>query len=635
MADEPYNVNIETKAQLAEIQKLLEKLRAINAEISKINGQTFSAVSGSAAELSKTGKNLAKALVSQRIASEKLNEIIGGTGNEFDNARNKTKNFKNEVDGTKNSITGFYMELGAMGARMATHLPSAVAKTIQAFGEQEVALNKLAAAIRSHGGKVAETLPIMQNFASEIQRIVTYGDEQVLAMQAMATSMGVNADQMDGVIRSAIGLASALGMDVATATKAASAAIQGKTTMLQEYIPSLSKCKTEEEKLAKVQELSANGFSQAEAAAETLNGKLKAADLEKSKSVQRGLEYDILKTRASGNESLAKEREGKLRIAQLSAEIFENTRKEGMSRKELETLHQSANKQAQDRYNLEKSVTDEVERQNLAKDAQAKIEDILITNKIEQLKAEGKLTAAKELEREREIKRTLAGMKGLSGDDKKIVEKALRQTNEYRDKQEKNRKEKSAKSGSASVSKGSFPSSNDGVMSIGGTSRGTGRPATVSKKSAALYDEWKAAGGSNSGTSWSDFRREKSQPDNKKKLQSQARGLLDVIEAQAKGIGGRVTLKGAVESASNTAEKSATASTRIQPAKLGQTQSKKAASPAINNKLDAMGAGGESKGSEDTQAQSLGQIATAVTAMGEDIKSLKTTVTALAEKKKG
>lgn len=172
-------------------------------------------------------------------------------------------------------------------------------------------------------------------------------------------------------------------------------------------------------------------------------------------------------------------------------------------------------------------------------------------------------------------------------------------------------------------------------MSIGGTSRETGRPATVSKKSAALYDEWKAAGGSKSGTSWSDFRKEKSQPDSQKKLQGEARGLLGGIEAQSKAIGGRVTLKGAVDSASNTAEKSAAASTRIQPAKLGQPQSKIAAAPAINNKLDAMGAGSEAKGSEDTQAQSLGQIATAVTAMGEDIKTLKTTVTALVEKKKG
>ena len=76
----------------------------------------------------------------------------------------------------------------------------------------------------------------------------------------------------------------------------------------------------------------------------------------------------------------------------------------------------------------------------MAKDAQAKIEDILLTNKIEQLKAEGKLTEARELEREREIKRTLAGMPGLSDADKESIAATMRQTNEYRDRQEQMRK---------------------------------------------------------------------------------------------------------------------------------------------------------------------------------------------------
>ena len=48
MADNSYNVTINTQAQLDEIHKLLEELRAISAEMAVINGQTFSAVSSSA-----------------------------------------------------------------------------------------------------------------------------------------------------------------------------------------------------------------------------------------------------------------------------------------------------------------------------------------------------------------------------------------------------------------------------------------------------------------------------------------------------------------------------------------------------------------------------------------------------------
>lgn len=912
MADEkPYNISIEVKAQLEEIQKLLDELRSISAEMSKINGQTFSAVSMSAAELSKTGKDLAKALVSQRIASEEFNKMLGKTGSGLENAKEKTKKFKDEVDGTKNSITGFYMELGAMAARMVTHLPSAVTATIQAFGQQEMVLQKLSAAVRTNGGNVSEVLPIMQQFASDIQAITTYGDEQVHSMMAMATSMGVNAGQMDIVMRSAIGLSTALGMDVTTATKAAASAIQGKTGMLQEYIPSLVKCKTEEEKLAQVQRLSESGFAQAEAAANTLDGKLKQAanawgdlqevmgeafaptvkavaglikgicalltenaavtktltialtscavgfaftkvgglanvakmilgvttatkgattamhafnlaikanpigliasaaaaavlglaqlvdyylnleseeqkeiaaqeaarearrrtaedaraasavldeyaesvaregesaddtakrmsalaaeieslsdrskwaengqeeaaqklvdkkkelvelqkkyleqvnataeaeyqyasnreterkyrveqelnaarktgiahiikfkeaelahveelqksveiqkkyyadhvhlvkseedrkrimadaaeyansviersreesrdakwlnsELEKSKNEQRGLEVDILRARASGNEAGAKELELKLKIAQTAAEIFESTRKEGMSRDELERLQASSNEKAREKCELEKSITDEVERQNLAKDAQAKIEDILLTNKIEQLKAEGKLTEARELEREREIKRTLAGMSGLSEEQKKKLAETMRQTNAYRDRQQNMRKGGSGNGYGAGASYPAGAGSNgsyggNSVRGYDGSAKYTGptpprrpSPATVSSKYLGLYEEWKAAGGSKSGESWTDYRmRRGGEIDAAEKAgisygrtmsadantpvakqRDRAARTLSGIESQAKDMASRVAPSGALVTAANVPKES-------------------------------------------------------------------------------
>ena len=912
MADEkPYNISIEVKAQLEEIQKLLDELRSISAEMSKINGQTFSAVSMSAAELSKTGKDLAKALVSQRIASEEFNKMLGKTGSGLENAKEKTKKFKDEVDGTRNSITGFYMELGAMAARMVTHLPSAVTATIQAFGQQEMVLQKLSAAVRTNGGNVSEVLPIMQQFASDIQAITTYGDEQVHSMMAMATSMGVNAGQMDIVMRSAIGLSTALGMDVTTATKAAASAIQGKTGMLQEYIPSLVKCKTEEEKLTQVQRLSESGFAQAEAAANTLDGKLKQAanawgdlqevmgeafaptvktvaglikgicalltenaavtktltialtscavgfaftkvgglanvakmilgvttatkgattamhafnlaikanpigliasaaaaavlglaqlvdyylnleseeqkeiaaqeaarearrrtaedaraasavldeyaesvaregesaddtakrmsalaaeieslsdrskwaengqeeaaqklvdkkkelvelqkkyleqvnataeaeyqyasnreterkyrveqelnaarktgiahiikfkeaelahveelqksveiqkkyyadhvhlvkseedrkrimadaaeyansviersreeshdakwlnsELEKSKNEQRGLEMDILRARAAGNEAEAKDLELKLKISQTAAEIFESTRKEGMSRDELERLQASANEKAREKCELEKSITDEVERQNLAKDNQSKIEDILLTNKIEQLKAEGKLTEARELEREREIKRTLAGMSGLSEEQKKKLAETMRQTNAYRDRQQNMRKGGSGNGYGAGASYPAGAGSNgsyggNSVRGYDGSAKYTGptpprrpSPATVSSKYLGLYEEWKAAGGSKSGESWTDYRmRRGGEIDAAEKAgisygrtmsadantpvakqRDRAARTLSGIESQAKDMASRVAPSGALVTAANVPKES-------------------------------------------------------------------------------
>ncbi len=276
MADN-YDIKIDTQVQLESIKSLLVELKAISAEISKINGLTFSAVSASAAELSQTSKDLSKATISQRVAMENLDKSTKQVAKTFDIAKNESKNLKDEIDATTSTLQGAYMELGAKITDLSLKLPSFATATIKAFGEEEVAIQKLSAAVRANGGNVSEVLPIMQQFASDMQKITGYADDQILSMQGVATSMGVLPNQMQEVIKGAIGLSSALGMDLQSATRASSAAIQGKTELLTRYIPTLSTCKTEEEKLAKVQEFSRNGFSQAEASMETLNGRLKVA----------------------------------------------------------------------------------------------------------------------------------------------------------------------------------------------------------------------------------------------------------------------------------------------------------------------------------------------------------------------
>ena len=955
MADNSYNISIETKAQLEEIQNLLAELRAINAEISKINGQTFSAVNASAAELSNTGKTLATAVQEQRKAFEEVSKSSQKASDALEETGESSNKLKSKIGDLNDVIDGFNFEIGAMISHQLSKLPSAFTASIKAFGKQETAVQKLSAAIRSNGSNVSELLPIMQRLASEIQSITTYGDEQVLAMQAMASSMGVNSSQMEGVIKNAIGLSTALNMDVMTAVKASSAAIQGKTTMLQEYIPSLSKCTSEEEKLSKVQALGRSGFNQAEEAANTLEGKLiqaanawgdlqevvgeafaptikivatfmadicklfsenttltkslsaglasvavglaftkigglasvarailgvststKAATtamhgfnaaikanpigliataatlaitglaalcdsisslteeeqkeidalkaegvaIEKSKEARREasriiedynkklaienetledvgnrtsklaeeianlekqrptngeeelartkelvkkkeelaasqkkysemlklsaelkfektaqnyatmrysqekrliearkngleineanekafidgiaileksleiqkkyyadhshlvrseedrnrimaesekyakakadamfeedkknreialssetalkiqnslkdeqstLELEILRSRASGNESLAKEQEKSLRISQLTSEIFESTRKEGMSRKELENLQENARRQAEERFNLEKSVTDEIQRQNLAKNAQAKIEDILITNKIEQLKAEGKIAEAKELEHEREIKRTLAGLEGVSDENKKRLAKTMRQTNDYRERQETSR------------DSGRSPQGYSG-SGTGGYSSGTGRgatapkkprlPATLSDKNIDLYNEWKEAGGEKgTGKQWMDYRDSRNAPQKRNpKVGAQARGFLSAAENTAGNVAGvSPVFGGALQAAAQSVPQTPQAKSPTTPNK--PEPPKPAASAALNNKLESMGV--KSAGKDE----SVSKINDTLKGINDTLKDIKSTVSSLGEKK--
>lgn len=313
-----------------------------------------------------------------------------------------------------------------------------------------------------------------------------------------------------------------------------------------------------------------------------------AEKAEKTKETQRSLETDILRLRAAGNEAGAKELEQKLRISQMASEIFENSRKEGMGVEKLMKLSEDAKKNAAERYKLEKEITDEAERQNLAKDAQAKIEDILLTNKIEQLKAEGKLAEAQSLEDERSIKRTLSGMKGLSEEQKKSLAETMRQTNAYREQQQNMRKGGSGNGYGAGASYPAGAGSNgsyggNSVRGYDGSAKYTGptpprrpSPATVSSKYLGLYEEWKAAGGSKSGESWTDYRmRRGGEIDAAEKAgisygrtmsadantpvakqRDRAARTLSGIESQAKDMASRVAPSGALVTAANVPKES-------------------------------------------------------------------------------
>ncbi len=1048
MFDATFNLNVNTDVNSKELQKLIDSLGVLRAEIYRLNKMSLANVQRSAEGLVSTGMSLIDALKVQTAALESIEKSANKAANGVDGLKASSDKAKEGLDAFHSTAQGFFLEIGAIGARFATQMPSAIAKSVQAFGQQEMAVQKVAAAIRSQGGNVSEVLPIMERFASDMQQITTYGDEQVLAMQAMATSMGVLPEQMQGVIRSAVGLSSALKMDVMTAVKAASAAVQGKTTALQEYIPSLAKCKTEEEKLAVVQKLSTSGFAQAKAEAETTVGKLKQcanawgdlaevaggtfapiavdvanllkgictiltenswvvqilvgslaslaagfafsrigglasvvrlfkmvgsaiagtkaasdalnaslranpigiaitavsafamvvshlsqkekeryranieqsseyrsaidaeieslkqwgitlegnkrrtaevaaeiaklkaeeakyrndsgtvsysvdfgmgktysseelkqldnyrakieslekllkelaptenlaetaakqhaaaversnailaeseaklraatdgtealrqirqkyadtereiadieaafnggtvkdservakanrlaqarreilelgkaeaeqvlkngenertaemlqllsrklsleiqiadaknrgdsdevkrlqslsesvaqdlrraelakqhinslkdtvktegdyADLKKrayasaeaalkverekadaekwlaaetaaSKTRQQGLEMDILRARASGNETLAKELEGSQRVAQLASEIFENARREGMSRDELVDLQNSANAQARERYNLEKSITDEAERQNLAKDAQAKIEDIILANKIEQLKAQGRMKEAQALAEERDIKRSLAGLQGVSDEDKKKLAATMRQTNVYRT---------ARQGGSAGAGGAGYESGGSSVGGTGGSSTGNRkRPATVSAKYADLYDQWKAAGGSKSGQSWTAFRdANKGEAEDRKagrqsaaakRLSGQAQSYLGGASEAARKMAGAVP-KGISKTADEAQSASPSRSNRQK-----QTTQPQTADAALGRELQKRGTDGDKGGDPKKDTDNIEKMTKALNDCLEALKDIKNNTAATATKK--
>lgn len=235
-----YKILIEMRAKLDEANKALGALQGLEAAV-KENTQALTSVESSA-----------------KTAAAGVDQLGSSVGR------------------SRELFLGFNLSLGDFIAKTAMKVPNALFGSIRAFGEQEMAARKLSEALKATGQDVGANLPILQELANEIQRTTTVADDMVLSMQSTATAMGISSMQMEETVKNAIGLSRAFNMDLVTATKAAAAAIQGKTELLSRYIPTLSEAKTEEEKLALVQRGAAVGYAQARAEAEELLGSIES-----------------------------------------------------------------------------------------------------------------------------------------------------------------------------------------------------------------------------------------------------------------------------------------------------------------------------------------------------------------------
>jgi len=167
------------------------------------------------------------------------------------------------------SFAGYVAAAASIGAVIST-----MKESINLYGEQIQAEQKLAASIRSTGGDVDELLPKYKRIASEIQGITTVGDEATLSLMQQARSLGVTDEQMEEATKGAIGLSKALGIGTQQALRGVANALNGEFTSLQRYIPELRTASTESEKMAIVQKAMADGFKVAKAEADNGYGSL-------------------------------------------------------------------------------------------------------------------------------------------------------------------------------------------------------------------------------------------------------------------------------------------------------------------------------------------------------------------------
>ena len=96
---------------------------------------------------------------------------------------------------------------------------TAMRAVIQNTGRQQAAITQLEAAIKSTGGAAGRTSQQMQDYASSLQTVTTFGDEAIIEMQAMlATFTNIQGVNFDQTTKTILDLSQAMGQDLRSST---------------------------------------------------------------------------------------------------------------------------------------------------------------------------------------------------------------------------------------------------------------------------------------------------------------------------------------------------------------------------------------------------------------------------------
>lgn len=211
-------------------------------------------------------------------------QLIDNITNELKALNTKMDNFhKKSAEGAKkseaamtsltNSATNLIKAyLGFAGIRVAWNV---MKDLTAAYGKQEEAEYRLTAALKQKGIFTQQELERSKRFASEMQQLTKYGDEQILAVQRLVIQYGIWGTQNDKVIKASADLASGLGMDLQSATELVTKTINSSMNAMSRYGISVTGAVGSVERLDSVIGGIQSKFAgSAQAEAETYTGKV-------------------------------------------------------------------------------------------------------------------------------------------------------------------------------------------------------------------------------------------------------------------------------------------------------------------------------------------------------------------------
>ena len=203
--------------------------------------------------------------------SAKVNADVSGFQKGMQKAEKSLNKFAKGIEGIgKKGIVGSLANVTlAMGGvvtafKTATKVVKDVAKAVgectEAYKTQAIAERTLSTAIQNNPYVTGESLSNLKKFASEMQKVTNYGDEQIIKLETQLISLGRTEEETMNIIRVATDMASTGTISLDTAITQLNATLNGNVGRLGQQNAELKGLTEEELKAGKAVEILGEKF---------------------------------------------------------------------------------------------------------------------------------------------------------------------------------------------------------------------------------------------------------------------------------------------------------------------------------------------------------------------------------------
>lgn len=160
----------------------------------------------------------------------------------------------NKVNLTAKSISSSMEEIGKKTRFAFAASVGIIGTSIAAYSKQEQVVNSLNASLKNQGIYTEELSKKYQEQASALQKLTTFGDEEIISSQSLLQSYAGEVEITQELTMAILDLAKAKGMDLQSATDAVGKTIGSSANALGRYGIAVNSAGTVSEKMAQVME---------------------------------------------------------------------------------------------------------------------------------------------------------------------------------------------------------------------------------------------------------------------------------------------------------------------------------------------------------------------------------------------